>query len=105
MRVRHRTVELDRLSIQTFVAAHAAELDALVDPGADRRFEYFGLRTVTDRYLLRHPHTRLVMETPQHSPRELLLVGGRGGFLQIRDVAEEGPRLVRTVYLPAGYGN
>ena len=44
----------------------AAELDALVDPGADRRFEYFSLRTMTDRYLLRRLHTRLVVETPQH---------------------------------------
>ena len=26
-------------------------------PDADRRFEYFGLRTVYDRYLLRHPAT------------------------------------------------
>ena len=33
---------------------------------ADRRFEYFGLRTVYDRYLLRHPPTRLVIETPQY---------------------------------------
>lgn len=49
-----------------FVAAHAAALDAAVDPGADRRFEYFGLRTVYDRYLLRHPTSRLVVETPQY---------------------------------------
>ncbi|MGW0659912.1 ribonucleoside-diphosphate reductase subunit alpha [Streptodolium elevatio] len=49
-----------------FVAAHAAELDAAVDPAADRRFEYFGLRTVYDRYLLRHPVNRAVVETPQH---------------------------------------
>nr|WP_256788664.1 ribonucleoside-diphosphate reductase subunit alpha [Frankia sp. AvcI1] len=49
-----------------FVAANAAELDALVDPSADRAFEYFGMRTVQDRYLLRHPRTRLVIETPQH---------------------------------------
>jgi len=49
-----------------FVAAHAAELDVLVDMSADRRFEFFGMRTVHDRYLLRHPHTRLVVETPQH---------------------------------------
>ncbi|GLZ12618.1 ribonucleoside-diphosphate reductase [Actinomadura sp. NBRC 104425] len=49
-----------------FVAAHAAELDALVDDTADDRFEYFGLRTVYDRYLLRHPHTRKVIERPQH---------------------------------------
>ena len=29
-------------------------------------FEYFGLRTVYDRYLLRHPTSRLVIETPQY---------------------------------------
>jgi len=49
-----------------FVAEHAAELDALVDPAADHGFEYFGLRTVADRYLLRHPYTRLLIETPQY---------------------------------------
>ncbi|SDJ96565.1 ribonucleoside-diphosphate reductase alpha chain [Nonomuraea maritima] len=49
-----------------FVAAHAAELDALVSPEADDRFEYFGLRTVYDRYLLRHPESRTVLERPQH---------------------------------------
>ncbi|WP_244295402.1 ribonucleoside-diphosphate reductase subunit alpha [Micromonospora orduensis] len=49
-----------------FVAAHAATLDDAVDPNGDRRFEYFGLRTVYDRYLLRHPSTRLVLETPQY---------------------------------------
>ncbi|MEV4468560.1 ribonucleoside-diphosphate reductase subunit alpha [Nonomuraea sp. NPDC049504] len=54
----------DRLA--AFVAAHAAELDALVSDVADDRFEYFGLRTVYDRYLLRHPETRAVLERPQH---------------------------------------
>ncbi|WP_093799127.1 ribonucleoside-diphosphate reductase subunit alpha [Streptomyces sp. Wb2n-11] len=49
-----------------FVSAHAARLDALVDPAADDRFGYFGLRTVYSRYLLRHPITRQVIETPQH---------------------------------------
>ncbi|GAA3235598.1 ribonucleoside-diphosphate reductase subunit alpha [Nonomuraea helvata] len=49
-----------------FVAAHAPELDALVAAEADDRFEYFGLRTVYDRYLLRHPETRAVLERPQH---------------------------------------
>ncbi|MCF2527099.1 ribonucleoside-diphosphate reductase subunit alpha [Yinghuangia soli] len=49
-----------------FVAAHAAGLDAAIDTEADRRFEYFGLRTVYDRYLLRHPVNRDVVETPQH---------------------------------------
>ncbi|MDW5322453.1 ribonucleoside-diphosphate reductase subunit alpha [Plantactinospora sp. KLBMP9567] len=49
-----------------FVRAHARELDDAVDPAVDRRFEYFGLRTVYDRYLLRHPVDRLVLETPQY---------------------------------------
>ena len=49
-----------------FVAANARKLDVAVDPDGDRRFEYFGLRTVYDRYLLRHPTTRLVIETPQY---------------------------------------
>ncbi|MGH3664231.1 MAG: ribonucleoside-diphosphate reductase subunit alpha [Micromonosporaceae bacterium] len=49
-----------------FVAANARKLDDAVDPNGDLRFEYFGLRTVYDRYLLRHPTTRLAVETPQH---------------------------------------
>ena len=48
-----------------FVKDNARKLDFAVDERADRRFEYFGLRTVYDRYLLRHPATRLVIETPQ----------------------------------------
>ncbi|GAA4901300.1 ribonucleoside-diphosphate reductase subunit alpha [Streptomyces coeruleoprunus] len=49
-----------------FVAAHTDRLDALIDPAADDRFGYFGLRTLYSRYLLRHPITRKVVETPQH---------------------------------------
>jgi ribonucleoside-diphosphate reductase alpha chain len=49
-----------------FVAAHARKLDDAIDLGADRRFEYFGLRTVYDRYLLRHPASRNVIELPQY---------------------------------------
>ncbi|MFJ7770740.1 ribonucleoside-diphosphate reductase subunit alpha [Streptomyces sp. NPDC097107] len=49
-----------------FVRLHADRLDALIDPAADDRFGYFGLRTVYSRYLLRHPITRKVVETPQH---------------------------------------
>jgi len=54
----------DRL--RDFVAANARKLNDAIDPLANRRFEYFGLRTVYDRYLLRHPQKRLVIETPQH---------------------------------------
>ena len=53
----------DRLA--EFVAGHARKLNAAVRSDGDREFEYFGLRTVYDRYLLRHPHTRLALETPQ----------------------------------------
>ncbi|MGW4201531.1 ribonucleoside-diphosphate reductase subunit alpha [Streptomyces sp. NPDC004726] len=49
-----------------FVALHTDRLDAAVDPAADDRFGYFGLRTLYSRYLLRHPITRQVIETPQH---------------------------------------
>ncbi|MFC4786303.1 ribonucleoside-diphosphate reductase subunit alpha [Nocardioides sp. MAHUQ-72] len=49
-----------------FVEANARKLDQAVDTTNDLRFEYFGLRTVYDRYLLRHPETRLVVETPQY---------------------------------------
>jgi ribonucleoside-diphosphate reductase alpha chain len=53
-------------STAAFVAANARKLDDAIDADNDRRFEYFGLRTVYDRYLLRHPTTRLVLETPQY---------------------------------------
>jgi ribonucleoside-diphosphate reductase alpha chain len=50
----------------TFVKDNARKLDDAVDARADREFEYFGIKTVYDRYLLRHPSTRLVIETPQY---------------------------------------
>ncbi|HEX7132916.1 MAG TPA: ribonucleoside-diphosphate reductase subunit alpha [Iamia sp.] len=48
------------------VAGGADVLDSAIDTEGDQRFEFFGLRTVYDRYLLRHPTTRKVIETPQH---------------------------------------
>jgi ribonucleoside-diphosphate reductase alpha chain len=47
-----------------FVAANARKLNAAAAEPAPDLFEYFGLRTVYDRYLLRHPETRHVIETP-----------------------------------------
>jgi ribonucleoside-diphosphate reductase alpha chain len=49
-----------------FVANNARKLDDAVDNDGDLKFEYFGLRTVADRYLLRHPTSREVVETPQY---------------------------------------
>ncbi len=48
------------------VKDNARKLDFAVDDGADLRFGYFGIKTVYDRYLLRHPTSRLVLETPQY---------------------------------------
>ena len=48
-----------------FVQINARKLNDAIDPSLDLGFDYFGLRTLYDRYLLRHPHTRKVLETPQ----------------------------------------
>ncbi len=49
-----------------FVEANKAALSAAIEPFRTDRFEYFGLRTVYDRYLLKNPKTRQVIETPQY---------------------------------------
>jgi ribonucleoside-diphosphate reductase alpha chain len=49
-----------------FVARHRAGFDDTVAPERDANFELLGLRTVYDRYLLRHPEDRQVIETPQY---------------------------------------
>ena len=48
-----------------FTHKHARKLNDEIDDSRNALFEYFGLRTVYDRYLLKHPQTRLVLETPQ----------------------------------------
>ena len=49
-----------------FVQTHARKLNHAIDDTFSDRFEYFGLRTVYDRYLLRDPISRNVIESPQH---------------------------------------
>lgn len=49
-----------------FVQANKAALSAAIEPFRTDRFEYFGLRTVYDRYLLKNPLSRQVFETPQY---------------------------------------
>lgn len=51
--------------VAAFVQQNARKLNDAVVPARDREFEYFGLRTVYDRYLSKHPKTRLAIETPQ----------------------------------------
>jgi len=52
--------------VAEFVEANAPALNAAINTDRDRKFEFFGLRTVYDRYLLRHPESRQVTETPQY---------------------------------------
>jgi ribonucleoside-diphosphate reductase alpha chain len=49
-----------------FVEAHARKLNDSIQPEHTHQVDYFGLRTLYDRYLLKHPTRRHVMETPQH---------------------------------------
>lgn len=49
-----------------FVIEHKEPLNIIVDKTRTHKFEYFGLRTVYDRYLLKDPDSRQVIETPQY---------------------------------------
>ena len=48
------------------VESHARKLNDAIDAERTREFEYFGIRTLYDRYLLKHPTLRSVIETPQY---------------------------------------
>ncbi len=52
--------------VAEFVALNSRKMNDAISPARNRLFEYFGLRTVYDRYLLRHPETRESIETPQY---------------------------------------
>ncbi len=49
-----------------FVRSNARKLNSAVDESYSDRLEFFGARTVYDRYLLKNPTTRAVIETPQY---------------------------------------
>lgn len=53
-------------STAKFVETNKAALCAAIEPYRTDRFEYFGLRTIYDRYLLKNPKSRQVFETPQY---------------------------------------
>jgi ribonucleoside-diphosphate reductase alpha chain len=50
--------------VRNFVSENRRKLDEAICDERDQAFEYFGLRTVYDRYLLKHPTSRAVIETP-----------------------------------------
>jgi len=51
---------------QKFVTENARKLNSCLEDRNTDLFEYFGIRTVYDRYLLKNPETRDVIETPQY---------------------------------------
>ena len=61
-----RLVGLINDQTSDFVEANATLFNDAIDHDRGKLFEFFGLRTVYDRYLLRHPETRKVLETPQY---------------------------------------
>ncbi len=49
-----------------FVKDNKEPLNIIIEKTRTKKFEYFGLRTVYDRYLLKDPISRMVIETPQY---------------------------------------
>ena len=52
--------------VKKFVTANSRKLNDAIDTDRNQQFEFFGLRTVYDRYLLKNPTSREVIETPQY---------------------------------------
>ncbi|HKY16629.1 MAG TPA: ribonucleoside-diphosphate reductase subunit alpha [Microthrixaceae bacterium] len=50
----------------SMVTTNARKLNDAIRADRNWLYEFFGLRTVYDRYLLRHPESRKVVETPQY---------------------------------------
>ena len=49
-----------------FVMGNSRKLNDAIVHSRTQEFHYFGLRTVYDRYLLKHPESREVIESPQY---------------------------------------
>ena len=51
--------------VVNFVSENSRKLNDAIDQSRNELFEFFGLRTLYDRYLLKNPTTRDVIESPQ----------------------------------------
>ncbi|MDA0797564.1 MAG: ribonucleoside-diphosphate reductase subunit alpha [Chloroflexi bacterium] len=52
--------------VAAFVNENSRKLNDAIDSDRNQLFEYFGVRTLYDRYLLKHPENRESLETPQY---------------------------------------
>lgn len=83
--------------VAEFVEENKAVLAAAVKPYRTDHYEYFGLRTMFDRYLLKHPKTRKVLETPQY-----FLMRVACGLSETAEEAIEFYNLISsTAYMPS----
>ncbi len=53
-------------AVGRFVVENSRKLNDAIEGDRGRLFEYFGVRTLYDRYLLKHPESRYSTETPQY---------------------------------------
>ena len=80
-----------------FVMANRRKLNDTVEAERNHLFGYFGLRTVYDRYLLKDPESREVLETPQY-----FFLRVACGLAQTPGEAREFYRLISSLrYLPS----
>jgi ribonucleoside-diphosphate reductase alpha chain len=61
-----KNVGLINERVAKFVSANSRKLNDAIEADRNLQFEFFGLRTVYDRYLLKDPTSRDVIETPQY---------------------------------------
>jgi ribonucleoside-diphosphate reductase alpha chain len=92
----HRNGLIDE-NVASFVATNARKLNSAVEPANDNLFDFFGLRTIYDRYLLRHPENRDVIETPQY----FFLRIACGIFQRVPDVLDFYRLMSSLDYLPS----
>ena len=53
-------------AVADMAVRYMRKLNSAISTEHNDKFEYFGIKTLYDRYLLRHPDTGLVIETPQY---------------------------------------
>lgn len=83
--------------VREFVLEHQQKLNAVIEPYSTDLFEYFGLRTLYDRYLLKNPKSREVIETPQYFFMRISC----GIFENIKDAVEFYRLISSLEYMPS----
>jgi ribonucleoside-diphosphate reductase alpha chain len=82
--------------LAAFVEKHKSHLNSCIDNSFNKLFTYFGLATVYDRYLLRHPLKRLVFERPQY----LFMRVACGIFNNVEEIGELYRLMASFSYMP-----